>query len=252
MNTEPKQFSIRFLSGFTLKVLACILMLIDHTGFLLFPRVTLLRIIGRLAFPIFAFFIAEGCKYTRNRLKRLLLLLIPGILFEAVYVIYAGEVEGNVFLTFSLSVILIYAVQYLKAQFFSGTVYTRILSLLLFLSSLAVTAILATVIGVDYGFVGVLTPVIIAFTYYKEGENAEIFRPLDTHAGHLIALLIGTVLLSLDAEMGSTQTWCLLSVPILLFYNGKPGYRGCKYLFYVFYPAHLLLLEGISMLLSNR
>ena len=58
------------LTGNQLKLIALVTMTIDHIGMQLFPRVRLLRIIGRLAFPIFAYMIAEGCRYTRNRRGR--------------------------------------------------------------------------------------------------------------------------------------------------------------------------------------
>ena len=57
------------LNGNTLKIIAAITMLIDHTGFLLFPQSVVLRVIGRLAYPIYAFMIAEGCRHTRNKLR---------------------------------------------------------------------------------------------------------------------------------------------------------------------------------------
>jgi hypothetical protein len=58
---------IGFLSGSTIKIIACILMAIDHIGYHLFPNLIILRIIGRLSMPLFAFFIAEGCYYTKNK-----------------------------------------------------------------------------------------------------------------------------------------------------------------------------------------
>lgn len=57
------------LSGNQLKIIAMITMLIDHIGVNLFPSVTIMRVIGRLSFPIFAYMIAEGCRYTRDRKK---------------------------------------------------------------------------------------------------------------------------------------------------------------------------------------
>ena len=57
------------LSGNALKIIAAITMFIDHMGLMLFPKTLIFRYIGRLAFPIFAFMIAEGCRYTRNRLR---------------------------------------------------------------------------------------------------------------------------------------------------------------------------------------
>ena len=54
------------LTGNQLKIIAMICMTVDHVGFILFPKQEIFRIIGRLAFPIFAYMIAEGCRYTRN------------------------------------------------------------------------------------------------------------------------------------------------------------------------------------------
>jgi hypothetical protein len=76
------------LNSLILKIVACICMTIDHIGELFFPEVSIFKIIGRLAFPLFAFFIAEGCKYTRNRLRRLLEILCLGIMCETVYIIH--------------------------------------------------------------------------------------------------------------------------------------------------------------------
>ena len=63
---------IKCLTNNQLKIIACISMLFDHLGFMVFPKLIIFRILGRLAFPIFAFMIAEGCYYTRNKLKHFL------------------------------------------------------------------------------------------------------------------------------------------------------------------------------------
>ena len=58
-----------FLSGSVLKILACVFMFIDHLGVIIFPDVYILRAVGRLAMPIFAWMLAEGCFYTKNKLN---------------------------------------------------------------------------------------------------------------------------------------------------------------------------------------
>ena len=58
------------MSSFVLKILACFFMLVDHIGYCLFPNVSLLRTVGRLAFPIFAFQIALGYKKTRSKKQK--------------------------------------------------------------------------------------------------------------------------------------------------------------------------------------
>ena len=54
------------LTGNQLKLIALITMTVDHIGMILFPSRLLFRVVGRLAFPIFAYMIAEGCLYTRS------------------------------------------------------------------------------------------------------------------------------------------------------------------------------------------
>jgi len=68
-----------------LKLIACMSMLIDHIGYVLFPEAELLRIIGRIAMPIFAFFIGEGCLHTRDRKKYFLRLFVLALICQAVY-----------------------------------------------------------------------------------------------------------------------------------------------------------------------
>ena len=77
---ENKKYNpIGLLSNFQLKMIAIITMTIDHIGLVFFPGVAAFRIIGRLAFPIFAFLIAEGCSHTKNKLKRFLLMFAMGL-----------------------------------------------------------------------------------------------------------------------------------------------------------------------------
>ena len=66
-----------FLSGNTLKILACVFMFIDHLGVIIFPDVYILRAVGRLAMPLFAWMLAEGCFYTKNKLKDYKIPVIP-------------------------------------------------------------------------------------------------------------------------------------------------------------------------------
>ena len=75
----------KILSGSSLKIIAVISMLIDHIGYILLPEVAFLRYIGRLAFPIFAYMIAEGCRYTKNRAKYLGMIAGMAVIFQAVY-----------------------------------------------------------------------------------------------------------------------------------------------------------------------
>ena len=90
------------LNGFHLKLIAACTMFIDHMGHTLFPTVLWLRCIGRLAFPIFCFLIAEGCVYTRDRRKYALRLLVFALLSEVPFDLMVG---GTVWYPYSQNVL---------------------------------------------------------------------------------------------------------------------------------------------------
>lgn len=111
---------IRLLSGNFIKILGCIFMAIDHIGVVLFPRIIILRYIGRLAFPIFAFMIAEGAKYTRNKMKYFLMIFIIGVICQVFnYFFNNHDLYMCIFITFSISILLIYLIQFIKHLLFN-------------------------------------------------------------------------------------------------------------------------------------
>ena len=95
------------LTGNQLKLIAMITMTCDHVGVQIFPKCLWLRILGRLAMPIYAYMIAEGCRHTRNRKKYLQRLLGMGALCQLVYLLAMDSLYMCILITFSLSVILI-------------------------------------------------------------------------------------------------------------------------------------------------
>ena len=101
---------------------------------------------------------------------------------------------------------------------------------------IAASLLLSIFVDVDYGFFGIMLPV---FTSVFEDRP----RRLVMFTATLIAL-------SIDLVHGgfTVQFWCLLAVPLVAMYNGKPGKYRMKYFFYIFYPAHLVLLYAIQML----
>ncbi len=105
----------RFLSGNALKLIAAVAMTIDHAGLLLFPRIRLLRILGRIAFPIFAFMIAEGCRYTRSPRRYFLSITALAAVCQIVYFFAAGGRDFSILTTFSLSILMLNALFRWKA-----------------------------------------------------------------------------------------------------------------------------------------
>lgn len=219
-----------------LKIVAMVSMLLDHVGLMLLPQYTILRVLGRLAFPIFAYMIAEGCLHTKNRTRYFLHLLLPAVLIQAVYTFAMHSLYQNILVTFSLSVITIFAIDRFakKKTAVSCAVMALALAAVLFLSVVLPILLKDRGFAVDYGFLGVLLPVAVYFAPKKIWKIISV----------TVILLIRGIL------FGELKWFALLAIPLLLLYNGKRGKLKLKYLFYVFYPAHLVLLYVIELLIK--
>ena len=221
-----------------LKIIAMLAMLSDHIGKVLLPQYPILQIIGRLAFPIFAFMIAEGCFYTKNKVRYFLMVFLLGAGCQAVYIIWEKSLYMNILLTFSLSIILIFSLENYKK---TKEKRIRILMLFTVITVLLIAVMLPVILIdqgfiIDYGIFGVLLPVAIFYAPDK-------LRKLIYTAGILI-------LLTLDLG-GGIQWWSLLAIPLLALYNQKRGKYNIKPLFYIFYPAHLVVIYLISLFLNK-
>lgn len=240
------------LTASTLKLIACILMVVDHVGMTFFPGAVVWRAVGRLAFPLFAFFIAEGCRYTRSKGRRLGLLLAVGGGFALVYALYAGELYGNIFLTFSVSVCMIYLLQNVKRTILEKRDALRgVGALLLLAAALVGAAVLFRVVHFEYGYTGMLLPLLVSLPDFHGMSVSPRVSRLDKHGVRLSCMTVGLLLLSINGRMGQVQFFCLLSLIPLSLYNGQVGRRGWKYGFYLFYPLHLLVIEGLAMLIDH-
>ncbi len=231
-----------------LKLIGAVFMVCDHIGMILFPEIILLRILGRIAFPIFAFLIAEGCRYTKNKLRYFLSLFLCGVVCQTVFYFYGGSLEMCIFVTFSLSILNIYALQLFKNTLFSdASPIKKILSFLPFVAALCATWILNIILDIDYGFFGCIFPVFAAILHTPKNSSARAFQVLDKIPIHVLMAAIG--LIPLAVERGGIQIFALLAIPFLLLYSGKRGRLKMKYFFYIFYPAHLVLIEFVGMVI---
>ncbi len=234
------------LSAFVLKVIACVTMVIDHIGVLLLPGVTILRIIGRISFPIFAYFIAEGCRYTRNKVKRFGMIFGLAIMCEVVYYAVSRVVEGTVLMTFSCSILIIYALQAFKKACVGRRAVPILCAALCLTATVAVGILVSIYVPIDYGLPGILIPVALSLLDYREGEAPAVFQHVDNRLLRLLVVAVGLVFLWYFRGRVEVQIYALLAVPFLALYNGKPGPRVFKYWFYIFYPAHLVILWLIA------
>ena len=227
----------RELSGSALKWIALITMLIDHFAavfyigswmarqpLLSYPVYIFLRCIGRLAFPIYCFLLAEGFRHTRSVGKYLLRLLLFGVISEIPFDFafrrsWFDWSYQNVYFTLFLG-LLAMALWKRATRGDPGT--CGVWRILLGLLGIAAAAALAHFCHTDYGKWGVLT--IAAMVLFQDSEwQRDLFS--------------GCMLLGASA----LEVVGLLDFALLHFYNGKRG-RQPKYLFYVFYPVHLLVL----------
>lgn len=239
--------SIRFLNGNMLKIIAAILMVVDHVGVLFFPYEPIFRIIGRLSYPIFAFMISEGAKYTRNKLKYLL--TIGGIALgcQLVYFFFASSLYMCILVTFTLSILTIYALWYFKQCIFddSPELSKCLLSGGLLVFSVWAVYHLNQQLTIDYGFIGCMIPVIASIFDLQDTKIGRKYKWLNSYLLKVGALAVGLLWLAIDS--GGIQYYSLLSIPLLLCYSEKRGSAKLKYFFYIFYPAHLVLLEAIAI-----
>lgn len=218
------------LTGNQLKIIAMIAMTCDHVGMQIFPRALWLRIIGRLAMPVYAYMIAEGCRHTRDRRKYLLRLLGMGVLCQVVYFVAMGSLYQCILITFSLSVCLICLLDAVEQEKNSQN-WGKLLAgtgLIFFLCVVLPDLLPGTDYDVDYGLPGVLLPVLI----YGAGTRG---------------LLLGLFLVAM--QYGGVQWFAFGAVPLLLCYNGKRGTANIGKFFYWYYPIHLVAIYGISYLL---
>jgi len=266
------------MSAFILKIIALLVMFIDHTGAVCTPlfNVTLMREIGRVAFPIFIFFIAEGCRRTRNialyMLRLGLFALVSEIPFDLATAGFLANPAGygvasldfmahqNVFFTFFLGVLCVYIYRTFNKGFYR-----------LFYILIPFVIYLGDLLNTDYGSVGVLfvlalyllpygrqepgAPIVLSeagkycriaailcmlfYLYVYDNVNKGQAMILITHGG--LAVLMDNMPQLISPFAVNLFLFSCVSLPLLAFYNGKRG-TPFKWFFYAAYPAHLLIL----------
>lgn len=231
----------RGLDGGTLKCIAAALMLTDHVGAILLPEVPVLRCVGRLAFPIFAFFIAEGYAHTRDFGRYFQRLVILAVVSEIPFNLENGAVfdltRQNVLFTFCLALLTLRGLEALGRERGFGRWAGCGLVLA---AGFAAGELLRT----DYGGWGVVT---VALLYLcRDGKYAKLWLLLAMAAVN--GLGMGSLTMPVFGGEIPIQIFAVAALPVIWLYNGQAGPKGLRRAFYVFYPAHLLVLEGIRTL----
>lgn len=223
------------MSVFALKILAILAMLLDHIAAVFLSPINmpylLMRGFGRIAFPIFCFLIVEGYYHTRDVKKYIIRLAGFALVSEIPFDLCFKQrpfywQHQNVFFTLALGLVTIYAIDEIKKRFLDS--YIKALVLQFAVIILAMTA--AWFLSTDYSMLGIL--IIIAFYVGR---------------GNIIQIAISICIVTL--YLGNTfQLYSLLALIPIYLYNGKKG-PSMRYVFYVFYPAHMLILYVMSSLI---
>lgn len=233
----------RGLNAFQLKTLACFFMLLDHIGVLLVtedPWYTLLRVLGRLAFPIFAYMLANGFRHTGSRSKYLLRLAVFALAVQVVYEMSLGSDMLNIFVTLSLGLLAIWGYEELtRLPVTAEAAWQKWLFRLAGCLWVLALAYLGKRLNVDYWGYGVLLIFTAHLCYDRPALLALVWLAL-------------TATVCFFTPMSDLQLWAVAAVALLACYNHRPGPRGFwpKWGFYLFYCLHLPLLYGLSLLLG--
>lgn len=245
------------MSSFIIKIIAIISMLFDHTNDVFIGHLSVLNLIGRIAFPLFSFQLVVGYTYTHNIKKYIsrmfIFALISQIPYSIFIYIYTGTYfELNIFFTLATSLICMYVLSSKNINIYLKLIY------------ISICLIIAYYLNFDYSIFGILYPLFI-FVFYpfqeKFGKNRFSLSE-NTNKNSIIKLLFfiaGTLTLSIVKYIKLipliSTSWFIelvlftfIPAIIMIFFNGKKG-PSLKYFFYIFYPAHLLLLELIYLLI---
>ena len=244
------------INSFTLHILAMIFMLSDHLWNIFFPNQVWLYVIGRLAFPIFAFMIVEGFFRTKNRKKYLIRIFIFAIISEISFNLFSSLAMrkvtmlfypyNNVLWTFLIALCGLNLLEEIEN-------FKNLDKVIRFLGKITISFIsimMAYLIKSDYLGYGVIT--VFIFYFFREKNYRNIFF-------QTISIIILNIFIMPDYEFPfnffgkeifiKVQIFALFSLPIIWLYNGKQGIYNnfIKYMFYFFYPFHLLLIVAIYL-----
>lgn len=236
-----------------LKLIAIAAMTVDHLAWMLFPGydrnalALVMHVIGRLTCPIMCFFIAEGYHYTRSKAKYAARLLLLAVVSHFAYVFASHDFTGwRSFIPFASGSVLNQ----------TSVVWSLLGGLLMLwvcdserlktpVKVVCVLLLCAVTFPADWSCIAALC--IMAF-----GTNREKLKTQALWMMFYVALYAVVYALALDWVYGLVQLAVVLAVPVLALYNGQRGPSPrvntvMKWLFYLYYPAHLALIGWLQM-----
>ena len=232
-----------------LKILATVFMFLDPPRKMCFPTVPEMRIIGRIAFPVYAWCLIVGFHYTRSVPKYLLRILITGLVSQPLYNIALGHTwrQPNIFLTLFLGLCALWGIREKK---YLSQIWAPVL-----------TMMVAIYTGADYGWRGVLlfvmlyavqesrpgiAAVMVSYFLFWGGSYSvtrSLFgMPID------LDVLPGVLSQPLSAFM-RMETYALMALPLILI-RFKKDLQIPRWIGYALYPAHLAALYALEQIMK--
>lgn len=208
-----------------LKIIAMITMLIDHTGVLLFPDIATLRIIGRVAFPIFAYLIAEGCVHTHNKAKYLLRVTLCACSFQIVQFMVDKSSNPCVVWAYAAAIVFAIIMDWAKTDWYKRELVPMLYGIIM--------SLVLLITNTDYLCFGFL----LVISAYLLHDKKTKWIPI-------------TIILFIAGICMEHQLWCLMTIPLLMLYDGARGKLNLGYAVYYFYPLHFLFLGAIKYMIN--
>ena len=203
-----------------LKTIGIVTMIVDHIGLILFPQIQVFRVVGRVAFPIFAFAISDGYKHTSNLKKYFFRLFVFATVSQIPFMLAVNPWKLNVIFTLALSLAVVH--------FLKNKKYIAAL----------VLVVLSIVIPMDFGLYGALAASL--FYFFK-------------NKGYQIGAFVVLTIVHAAILGWAIQLLSIFGVLLILFFPDRmPKVQLPKYFFYWFYPVHLLLLFAIKQYLMTK
>lgn len=220
------------MTSFILKIIAVITMLFDHTGYIIFGHFSFMNYIGRLSFPIFAFLITEGYKYTKNLKKYFARLLIFAIISQIPYMLFIDTFSNS----FSLNILFTLTLGLLGITIYDKIKYKPFGILLVIILSF-----IAQYLHFDYGWFGIVI-IFIFYIFKKQKLLMNIYICTVIFVNYFFYYIT-----TLRMEFILIILFCSLSLIPINLYNEKKG-KNIKYFLYVFYPMHLIALYLLTLI----
>lgn len=232
-----------------LKILALVCMFLDHAGKMCFPDIPEMRILGRIAFPLYCWCLVVGAQHTRSFPKYLGRIALIGLISQPLYMVALHHPwsKFNIFLTLFVALLGLWGLR--ERKYFSH-IWAPVIALLL-----------AQYLNVDYGWKGVLlmyllwavrdtkagiTAVMVAFCLFWGSSSSLV----GSFFGLPLTQLTRGTFSSMFSSLLRLQGLAVLALPLML-WNLPGRIRLPKWAGYAIYPMHLVVLIALEYLMGT-